>query len=70
MKMRLGSLYDALKSAKVDEDLACRAAEEVASLDTRLDRAQSSVRTIKYMLYVVVVTVTFSYFTVFVFISI
>jgi hypothetical protein len=43
MALIVGSLYDALRSANVDEDKARRAAEDVADFDKRVNGLESAI---------------------------
>ena len=43
MALMVGSLYDALRAANVDEDKARRAAEDVADFDARVNGLEASI---------------------------
>jgi hypothetical protein len=50
MALRLGMLYDALRSAHgVDEEDARKAAEEVADYDARIGRVERDLTVLKWM---------------------
>jgi len=46
----MGALYDALLLAKLPDDVAREAAEEVAAFDTRLARIEGELKVIRWML--------------------
>ena len=45
----MGYLYDALKHANVDEEIAVKAAEEVANYDNRIVRVEADLTVLKMM---------------------
>lgn len=49
MAMMMGSLYDALVSANVPEDKARKAAEEVATFETRFAKIDTDLTVLKWM---------------------
>lgn len=50
MALRMGALYDALKTAHgISEEDAKRAAEEVANYDNRIARIEASLDLLKWM---------------------
>lgn len=49
MALMLGSLYDALKSAGVDDEKAKRAADEVAGYDNRVGNVEADLTLLKWM---------------------
>jgi hypothetical protein len=50
MALRMGALYDALRSAQgISEDDAKRASEEVANYENRIARVEASLETLKWM---------------------
>ncbi len=49
MALMMGSLYDALKSASVPEEMAVKAAEEVASYENRLASLETKVDRLTWM---------------------
>lgn len=50
MALRMGALYDALRTGQgISEDDARSAAEEVANYENRIARVESSLDTLKYM---------------------
>ena len=49
MPLMLGALYDALRAANVPDDIARKAAEEVASYEGRLAGIESDARLLKWM---------------------
>lgn len=50
MALRMGALYDALRTGQgISEEDAKRAAEEVANYDQRLSRIEASVELLKWM---------------------
>lgn len=49
MALMVGSLYDALKSAGVDDEKARKAAEDVASYDNRVGKVESDLTLLKWM---------------------
>jgi len=50
----LGSLYSALRAANVDDDIARKAAEEVAGYVFRIARVESDLNLLKWMVGVVI----------------
>jgi hypothetical protein len=49
MALRMGALYDALIAAKVDEEQARRAAEEVADYNARIGNIERDLTLLKWM---------------------
>jgi hypothetical protein len=49
MAMTLGALYQALVAGHVDEELARKAAEEVAAYESRLAGIEADVKLLKWM---------------------
>jgi hypothetical protein len=50
MALMMGALYDALKSANVDDEKARKAAEEVAGFETRIAAIDSRLAVLQWML--------------------
>jgi hypothetical protein len=50
MALMMGALYDALKSANVDDEKARKAAEEVAGFETRIASIDSRLAVLQWML--------------------
>jgi hypothetical protein len=57
MALMLGALYDALRSANVPDDIARKAAEEVASYENLIADVRRDVTILKWMVGVVVALV-------------
>ena len=49
MTVMSGNLYRALREAKVPDDMAQKAAEEVASFDTRFTKIEGDLAILKWM---------------------
>lgn len=49
MALMMGALYDALKSANVDDEKARKAAEEVASFEQRINAIAGELSIVKWM---------------------
>jgi hypothetical protein len=49
MTVMSGNLYRALREAKVPDDMAQKAAEEVASYDSRFNKVETDLAIIKWM---------------------
>lgn len=49
MALMVGSLYDALKAAGVDDDKARKASEDVAAYDNRVGRVETDLMLLKWM---------------------
>ena len=49
MALMMGALYDALKSANVDDEKARKAAEEVASFEQRITAIAGDLSIVKWM---------------------
>jgi len=54
VSLMLGSLYSALRAANVDDDIARKAAEEVAGYDNRIARVESDLNLLTWMVGVVI----------------
>jgi len=50
MALRMGALYDALLAANVPDEVARRAAEEVANYNERISEIKSDLGIVKWML--------------------
>ena len=53
-----GALYDALRQAQVPDDLARKAAEEVAGYENRLAKIESDLTLLKWMVGLVIALVS------------
>jgi hypothetical protein len=49
MPLMMGALYDALRQANIPEDVARRAAEEVASYESRIAGVERDLTILKWM---------------------
>ena len=50
MSLMAGNLYDALKNAGADEELARKAAQEAASYDNELSEIKNEMKLMKWMI--------------------
>jgi phage shock protein A len=58
MSLMFGALYDALRQAQVPDDLARKAAEEVAGYENRLAKIESDLTLLKWMVGLVIALVS------------